>query len=171
MPSLIRVFPSRLNVIGVLSYWLNIIWSCLAQKEAAQARPRLHLSKCHIVGNHILQLICLFLNEKCVASKWDVKILSHSRIGILLNQPTKVWKWLGKMKNVRLKLTGHPRVPKNSSSDPKDFLAFWKKSNRIQTLRNDEDVISSLVNPYSAKKKMHLKMSSAANNCLTLLTN
>ena len=28
--SLIRVFASRLNILWVLSYWLNIIWSCFA---------------------------------------------------------------------------------------------------------------------------------------------
>ena len=27
MPSLIRAFASRLNVLWVLSYWLNTIWS------------------------------------------------------------------------------------------------------------------------------------------------
>ena len=30
----------------------------LSLKEAAQARLSLHLSKCHIVGNHISRLIC-----------------------------------------------------------------------------------------------------------------
>ena len=28
------------------------------EKEAAQARLSLHLSKCHIVGNHMSRLIC-----------------------------------------------------------------------------------------------------------------
>ena len=42
--SLTRAFASRLNIIWVLSYWLNIIWSFLAIKEAARARLMLHLS-------------------------------------------------------------------------------------------------------------------------------
>ena len=32
----------------------------LSLKEAAEARLRLHLSKCHIVGNHMPQLTCVF---------------------------------------------------------------------------------------------------------------
>ena len=47
--SLIRVFASRLNILWVLSYWLNIICSFKAYKEAAHARLSLHLSICHIV--------------------------------------------------------------------------------------------------------------------------
>ena len=52
--SLIRAFASGLNILWVLSYWLSIVWSFSAKIEAAQARLRLHLSKCHIVGNHVL---------------------------------------------------------------------------------------------------------------------
>ena len=33
---------------------------CLSLKEAAQARLSLHLSKCHIVGNHMSRLKCTF---------------------------------------------------------------------------------------------------------------
>ena len=57
--SLIRAFASRLNILWVLSYWLNIIWSFKAKQEAAQAHPSLHSSKCHIVGNHMSRLICV----------------------------------------------------------------------------------------------------------------
>ena len=32
----------------------------LSLKEAAQARLGLHLSKCHIVGNHMTRLICSY---------------------------------------------------------------------------------------------------------------
>ena len=55
--SLIRAFASRLNILWMLSYWLTIIWSFWAKKEAAQARSSLHMSKCHNVGNHISRLI------------------------------------------------------------------------------------------------------------------
>ena len=41
MRSLISVFASRFNILWVLSYWLNIIWSFLALNEAAQARMSL----------------------------------------------------------------------------------------------------------------------------------
>ena len=54
--SLIRAFASRLNILYVLSYGLNIIWSFLVENEAAQARLSLHLSKCHNVGNHMSRL-------------------------------------------------------------------------------------------------------------------
>ena len=47
MHSLIRAFASRLNILWVLSYWLNIVWSLWALKEAAQARLSLHSSECH----------------------------------------------------------------------------------------------------------------------------
>ena len=36
---------------------LNTIWSFYAKREAAQARLSLHLSKCHIVENHMSWLI------------------------------------------------------------------------------------------------------------------
>ena len=55
--SLIRAFSSRLSILWLLSYWLNTIWSFYASKEAAQARLSLHMSKCHIVGNHMPPLI------------------------------------------------------------------------------------------------------------------
>ena len=54
--SLIRAFASHLTVLGRLSYWPNIIWSFLSKKEAARARLSLHLSKYHIVGNHMSRL-------------------------------------------------------------------------------------------------------------------
>ena len=46
MHSLIRAFASRLNILWVLSYWLNL-W---AYKEAAQARLSLHSSECHTLS-------------------------------------------------------------------------------------------------------------------------
>ena len=55
--SLIIAFASRLNIPWLLSYWLNIILSSLDIKEAAQACLSLHMSKCHIVGNHMSWLI------------------------------------------------------------------------------------------------------------------
>ena len=57
MRSLIWAFAIRLNILWVLSYWLDIIWSFLALKEAAQARLSQHLSKYRIVGNHMSRLI------------------------------------------------------------------------------------------------------------------
>ena len=54
--SLIRAFASRLSILWLLSYWLNTIWSFLAENEAAEARLSLHLSKYHIVGNHMSRL-------------------------------------------------------------------------------------------------------------------
>ena len=53
---LIRAFACRLSILWVLSYWPNFIWSFYAWKEAAQARLSLHLSKCHIVANHMPRL-------------------------------------------------------------------------------------------------------------------
>ena len=50
--SLIRAFASRLFI---LCYSLNIIWSF--KQETAQAGLSLHLSKCHIFGNHMSRLI------------------------------------------------------------------------------------------------------------------
>ena len=35
----------------------------LAKKEAAQARLNLHLSICHIVGNLMSRLICIFVHK------------------------------------------------------------------------------------------------------------
>ena len=34
----------------------------LSLKEAAEARPSLHMSICHIVGNHMLRLKCMFIS-------------------------------------------------------------------------------------------------------------
>ena len=58
MRSLIRAFSSRLNILWVLSYWLNIICSFSAKKEAVQACLSQRLAKCHIVGNLVPRLIC-----------------------------------------------------------------------------------------------------------------
>ena len=54
--SLIRAFASHLSILWLLSYWLNTVWSFQAEKEAAEARLSLHLSKFHIVGNHMSRL-------------------------------------------------------------------------------------------------------------------
>ena len=54
--SLIRAFASCLIILWVLSYWPNIIWSFWALKEATKACMSLHLSKYHIVGNHMSRL-------------------------------------------------------------------------------------------------------------------
>ena len=37
---------------------------CLRLKEAVQARLSLHLSKCHIVGNHMSRLICVYTFQR-----------------------------------------------------------------------------------------------------------
>ena len=38
------------------------------KREAEQARLSLHMSKCHIVGNHVSRLVCLFHRAyACVA--------------------------------------------------------------------------------------------------------
>ena len=58
---LIRAFSCRLNILRVLRYGPNSTWSFLAEKEAAQASLSLHLSKCHIVGNHMSRLIFILL--------------------------------------------------------------------------------------------------------------
>ena len=54
--SLIRALASHLNFLCVLSFWLNIVQSFYANKEAAQACLSLYLSKCQIVENHMLRL-------------------------------------------------------------------------------------------------------------------
>ena len=56
MRSLIRAFVSRLNILWLLSYWLNNNVEFLSLQGASQARLSLHLSKCHIVGNHVSRL-------------------------------------------------------------------------------------------------------------------
>ena len=58
--SLIRAYVSPLSIVWLLSYWLNTIKSLEAQKEAAEARPSLHLSKCQIAGN-LMPLHATFL--------------------------------------------------------------------------------------------------------------
>ena len=52
-----------MNVVRVTSkasdqpaHLLNIIWSFLAQKDAAQTRLSLHLALSHVVGNHMSRL-------------------------------------------------------------------------------------------------------------------
>ena len=72
------------NILGVLSYWLNTIWSFKAYKEAAQARLNLHLSKCHMVGNRMLRLKYVF------HSTWWNKCHIHSKNLNILDMWTKI---------------------------------------------------------------------------------
>ena len=45
---------------------ISIIWSFYALKGAAQPRLSLHLSKCHIVGNHdVAQIMMYSIPEDC----------------------------------------------------------------------------------------------------------
>ena len=83
MRSLIRCFASRLNIQGVLSYWPNIIKSSKAWKGAAQADLSIHLSTCHIVGNHMLWLVCIP----------DVSLV-HNSIGWVLLSLDHLWRKL-----------------------------------------------------------------------------
>ena len=61
--SLIRAFACRLNILNVklrmfkLLAELHLEFLSLKLKETAQACLSLHLSKCHIVGNHMPWLI------------------------------------------------------------------------------------------------------------------
>ena len=66
--SLIRAFACHLNILWLLSYWPNTIWSFQAWKEAAQARLSLHLSKCHNVGNHMSRLIYVSVDKAAIRS-------------------------------------------------------------------------------------------------------
>ena len=66
MHSLIRAVASRLNILWLVSYWLNTIkfWSFKGggggggggAVQRHYNRLILHLSKCHIVGNHMSRL-------------------------------------------------------------------------------------------------------------------
>ena len=58
----------------------------LSKKEAAEARPSLHMSKCHIVGNLMSHLISIFLSAKwksreCAtrSRKWSFSFISCPR--------------------------------------------------------------------------------------------
>ena len=61
------LIASRLNILWLISYWLNTSWSCNAYKMAVQARWSLHLSRSHIVGNHMPRLISVSLS--CMLKK------------------------------------------------------------------------------------------------------
>ena len=47
----------------------------LGLKEAAEARPSLHLSKCHIVVNHMSRLNCLIRTFACYSARSDILTL------------------------------------------------------------------------------------------------
>ena len=51
------LFISTFAAVFPLSYRPNSNWSFYASKEAARARLSLHMSKYHIVGNHMSRLI------------------------------------------------------------------------------------------------------------------
>ena len=56
MRSLIRAFASHLNILCVkqlTEHHLEFLSLIKGGCTVAQAHPSLHLSKCHIVGNHI----------------------------------------------------------------------------------------------------------------------
>ena len=54
--SLIRAFASRLCILWLLKLLTEHYLEFLRLTGAAQARLSLHLSKCHIVGNHVSRL-------------------------------------------------------------------------------------------------------------------
>ena len=57
MRRLIRAFASRLTILWLLDYWQDMIWSFQASMEVTHARLILHMTKYHIVGNHMSRLI------------------------------------------------------------------------------------------------------------------
>ena len=63
--SLIRAFTSHLNnlycsaTVGTAFGVSKLIIKNCSYKEAALARLSLFMSKCHIVGNHMMRLICV----------------------------------------------------------------------------------------------------------------
>ena len=54
----------------------------LSLKGAAQARLSLHLSKCHIVGNHLPRLICSLIRSPPQEHKptWPFQLLGNQRL-------------------------------------------------------------------------------------------
>ena len=52
----------------------------LLKKESAQARLSLHLSKCHIVGNHISRLICYLNNSTRLCCENSFPLLLQNQI-------------------------------------------------------------------------------------------
>ena len=67
--SLIRVFASRLNILWLL-YNLELL-------EAAQALLSIHLSKCHIVGNHMSRLNFVECSEQHEDVQWLISSPLH----------------------------------------------------------------------------------------------
>ena len=89
MRSLIRAFASRLNVLWVLSYCPNNIWSFSAWNKASHACLSLHISKCkhcwksHVSVHFFSSIFCLsgpMLTVRLyfILSSW------HNRILVLL---------------------------------------------------------------------------------------
>ena len=56
---------SRLNILLLIGYCPILIWDL---KEVVQARLSLHLSKCHIVENHMTRFIYILLAIQCTCS-------------------------------------------------------------------------------------------------------
>ena len=72
MHCLIRAIASSLSILWLLGYWLNSFGVSKLKKEAAEACPSLHMSKCHIVGNLMLWLLWFVpCHEKtCLRGFW-----------------------------------------------------------------------------------------------------
>ena len=83
MSSLIWAFASRLNILWMLSYWLNSIWRYYAYKEAAEAGLSLHLSKYHIVWNHMSRLI--LFSWETIRYLWYVSEFDYQPCSSMIN--------------------------------------------------------------------------------------
>ena len=71
---LIRAFAGRLNILTV-KLLTEPQLRFLSLKEAAQTRLNLHLSRYHIVGNHVSRLIFPFVSsrEKLKMQTWKTE--------------------------------------------------------------------------------------------------
>ena len=99
--SLIRAFASRLNILWVLSYLLNIIWSFLNIKGGYTGLSESNLSKCHIVVNHMSEPIC---NTKKISRTgtsycWNRKEFLAIRRAISLNETFVLFCWINDWRN------------------------------------------------------------------------
>ena len=54
--------------------------SFLAEQEASQAGPSLHLSKCHIVGNHVSRLKSSFRHITCATMSGPIALTAYKFI-------------------------------------------------------------------------------------------
>ena len=80
--SLIRAFSSRLSILWVLSYWLNIIWSlkggCRGSSEST------HVKMPHCWNSHALAYIIIYLALLVVETKlakiWECKIQFRTKL-------------------------------------------------------------------------------------------